>query len=316
MAEASTVLNPIISTVTTSAADSGATNWSCVEGDNDLQCCRRGGSQWDWCSGGWPQRLCYRPTEGEVCCNNGQVCSDGPGCCATLGPGVVATTPSPNTEQAEATPTGRTTEQTQTTRAISRPTRTPTSTSTESDSASSTDISASGADPRPSSTSLGDNTDASTSDDGLSTGAKAGIGVGVAAIVLIALLVAFLVFRQRKKNKRETAAAGPAGGLPGPQGPQPQHYPQAAQVYGAPPANSYGPNTQGYGQMQQVPTGPMNDATYTGYVEMDAAAAKPPGQQQQAYELPSQEPERPGKFSLYSKLHPIAVYDWILALYG
>ncbi|KAF2458662.1 hypothetical protein BDY21DRAFT_362887 [Lineolata rhizophorae] len=89
-------------TATGTAATSQPSNWDCYTDDTDEECCERGGSQWHWCSGGWPQRLCYRPSEGEVCCSDGNSCDTGPSCCADFG--ATAITPSPTTAASTSAP--------------------------------------------------------------------------------------------------------------------------------------------------------------------------------------------------------------------
>ncbi|KAF2841871.1 hypothetical protein M501DRAFT_1013257 [Patellaria atrata CBS 101060] len=83
----------VSATLTNSAPTAMATSWDCMSGDSDEDCCQRGGDDWHWCSGGWPNRVCYRPDEGEVCCSDDSVCNTGPDCCS--GRDAVATTPSP-----------------------------------------------------------------------------------------------------------------------------------------------------------------------------------------------------------------------------
>jgi len=88
-------------TQTESAPSASASSWDCMSGDTDEECCERGGSEWRWCSGGWPNRYCYRPSEGEVCCSDGSTCNTGPNCCAAFG--AFATTPVPTSAAAAST---------------------------------------------------------------------------------------------------------------------------------------------------------------------------------------------------------------------
>jgi len=84
-----------------SAFYSATTQWQCFPTDTNKECCTRGGNNIQWCSGDYPDQICYNASVAQ-CCSNGEPCT-GQGCCKSMS--AVAITPNPTQATETGTPT-------------------------------------------------------------------------------------------------------------------------------------------------------------------------------------------------------------------
>ncbi|PVH69082.1 hypothetical protein DL98DRAFT_522386 [Cadophora sp. DSE1049] len=83
---------PATSTLATPITPPGSssTSWTCSSGDSGEECCQRLSSSQHWCSGSYPNFLCYNP-DSQSCCSDGSRCLRD-NCCELVG----ATAVTPN----------------------------------------------------------------------------------------------------------------------------------------------------------------------------------------------------------------------------
>lgn len=67
----------------TPTGDTDTGSYNCYRDDTGEECCQRAPNPpLHWCSGDFPQFVCYNP-KNQFCCANGKVCSD-EDCCEDL----------------------------------------------------------------------------------------------------------------------------------------------------------------------------------------------------------------------------------------
>ncbi|KAL4895554.1 hypothetical protein BDV59DRAFT_200187 [Aspergillus ambiguus] len=70
-------------TATSTASLPESSAWTCKRFQSNEDCCQGGGPDMHWCSGDYPNTVCYNSTL-QICCSQGTVC-EGKGCCDLVG---------------------------------------------------------------------------------------------------------------------------------------------------------------------------------------------------------------------------------------